>query len=270
MKGTQPVGASFLCRPHVPFRLHGNELLPFLGGRGYSDAMIADGLSDQNSLAGLDLFHGLAPAALDDVGARVRFRAYELGAKIFDQGDPVERAHILIKGGVRIAQAGSDGAQVVIRFIGPGELFGSVALYTDQRYPADAVAMSDCVEASCSHNDLIVLMDRHSRIATNMIAIIGQRIAELQNRVRELATQSVERRIANTVLRLARSSGQAVAEGTAIGFAMRRKDIADISGTTLHTASRTLSKWSKQGLVISKHQQLTLCSIPDIERIAEF
>jgi CRP-like cAMP-binding protein len=220
-------------------------------------------------VASLDLFRVLAPAAMEDVVSSARVRFIPRGTCIFDQGEPVERAHALLAGSLRISQAGSDGEQVVIRFIGPGEIFGSVAIYTDGHYPADAVAMTDAIEVSWAHGELISLMEQHSRIAINMVAIIGKRLGELQERVRELATQRAERRIANTLLRLVRQTGHATAAGQEIGFPLRRKDIADISGTTLYTVSRTLTQWGRNGWVSSDNRQLTLRAMAEIEGIAQ-
>lgn len=230
--------------------------------------MTMNDIAGKDALGALDLFRGIPPSALAEVVALARTRTLPRGTKVFDQGEPIERAHALLAGGVRISQAGSDGEQVVIRFIGPGEIFGSVPIYTDRRYPADAIVMTDSVEASWSRGDLVGLMERHSRIAINMVTIIGSRLAELQDRVRELATQRAERRVANTLLRLARQAGRATTAGVEIAFPLRRKDIADISGTTLHTVSRVLTQWGKDGLVISGHQHLTLCSVAEIERMA--
>src|SRR3546814_9242927 len=81
-------------------------------------------------------------------------------------------------------------------------------------------------------------MERHSRIATNMIAIVGKRLGEAQERLRELATQSADRRIARTLLRLLDQAGRRTGDGVRIEFQLRRKDIADISGTTLHNVDR--------------------------------
>lgn len=231
--------------------------------------MIADDVSGIDALAALDLFQGLSQEALAEVKAGVRVRSWPRGMRLFDQGQPTSCAHALLAGGVRVSQAGSDGGQVVIRFIGPGEIFGSVPIYTDRHYPADAVAMTNVVEASWSRADLVALMERHSRIAINMVTVIGRRLAELQDRVREMATQPAERRVANTLLRLARQAGRSTAAGIAIDFPLRRKDIADVSGTTLHTVSRILAKWGKDGLILSDRQQLTLVSVADVERIAE-
>lgn len=231
-------------------------------------AMSMDDIPRQDALQALGLFRGISPSALAEVIGTARTRALPRGTKVFDQGEAVERAHALLSGSLRISQAGADGEQVVIRFIAPGEIFGSVPIYTDRRYPADAVAMADCLEASWGSAELVQLMERHSRIAINMVTIIGGRLAELQDRVRELATQRADQRIANTLLRLARQAGRPTTAGVEIGFPLRRKDVADISGTTLHTVSRLLTQWGKDGLVTTDHQHLTLRSVAEIERVA--
>jgi len=225
--------------------------------------------SSSRSLAGLEIFHGLAPAALEEVQAAARFRQFPRNTRIFNQGDGHVRAHALIDGCVRIAQSGSDGGQVVMRFIARGEMFGTVALFTDGRYPADAETLTDASEVSWSEADLAALMERHHQIAINFIRIIGRRLQEAQNRVRELATQRVERRIAHALLRLARRTGQRTADGITIEFPLRRKDIADICGTTLHSASRILTPWEKAGWLVTRDQRLTICNFSEIEQIAE-
>jgi CRP-like cAMP-binding protein len=98
------------------------------------------------------------------------------------------RAHILIEGCLRISQSGSDGAQIVVRFIGPGEIFGAVSLFTDRRYPADADALTDAAEVSWSERALLDLMNRHPQVGVNAVRIVGHRLQEAQNRVRELAS----------------------------------------------------------------------------------
>ena len=227
---------------------------------------------DANSpanLAGLEIFHGLAPAALEDVRAAARFRHLPRNTRIFNQGDGRVRAHALIDGCVRIAQSGSDGAQVVVRFIVRGEMFGTVALFTDGFYPADADALTDVSEVSWSEADLAGLMERHHQISVNFIRIIGRRLQEAQERMRELATQRVEQRIAHTLLRLSRRAGRVTAEGTTIELPLRRKDIADICGTTLHSASRILTPWEKAGWLTTREQHLTIRDIAKIRRVAE-
>jgi CRP-like cAMP-binding protein len=67
---------------------------------------------------------------------------------------------------------------------------------------------------------------------------------------------------------LAHQAGHSTADGTAIEFPLRRKDVAEISGTTLHTASRILTAWEKAGLLSTHNQYLTICKIAEINKIA--
>jgi len=221
------------------------------------------------ALSSLELFQDLPGAALEIVAHAARARRLPAGFRIFSQGDDGVRAHAVIEGGVRIAQSGGDGAQVVIRFIGPGEMFGTVSLFTDGRYPADAITIAETLEASWSEAELRELMARFPQIAINVIRIIGKRLQDVQNRFRELATQRAEQRLAHTILRLARQASRDTRDGTAITFPLRRKDVAGISGTTLHTASRILTAWEKAGLLVTNHQQLVIREPAKLLRIAE-
>ena len=214
------------------------------------------------AIAALELFAGLPAAAIDEVLAQACVRKLSRGTRVFDQGDHTERAHALLSGAVRISQTGSDGGEAVIRFIGPGEIFGSLAMFTGHRYPADGTVMAESVEVSWRRAELLDIVARHPQIAINLVGIIAHRLEELQERVREMATQRVDCRIANALLRLARQAGKAGERGTQIAFPLRRKDIADISGTTLHTVSRIVNSWRRRGLVIDDKDGLIITS-PD-------
>lgn len=231
--------------------------------------MISGSTLTPQDVASLELFLDLSLAALEEIVTSTRVRRLPKESQVFNQGDAGVRAHALIAGSVRISQSGSDGAQVVIRFIGPGEMFGTVALFTDGRYPAEAVTLAESLEASWSKPELFELIGHYPQIGINVIRIMGKRLQEAQERVRELSTQRVERRVAHAVLRLARQAGHSAIGGTAIEIPLRRKDVADISGTTLHTASRILTAWEKAGLLISQNQRLTIRQPCEILRIAE-
>lgn len=226
-------------------------------------------LITRKAVASMELFRGLALSAQQDVMAKARARRVLRNTRIFNQGDTNAHAHVLIEGAVRISQSGRDGSQILMRLIAPGEMFGTLALFTDGRYPADADAMMDSLEASWSEADLLKLMQRHPQIAINALKIIGKRLQEAQNRIRELARQPVEQRIAHVITRLTRQVGQKTEDGTEILFPLRRKDIADISGTTLYSVSRILTAWEKAGWLSSHDQQLTIRKPHEIWRITE-
>lgn len=220
-------------------------------------------------VAGVELFRGIAPVAQQEVIACARVRRIVRDTRIFNQGDMDVRAHVLIEGAVRISQSGRDGLQILMRLIAPGEMFGTVALFTDRRYPADADTMMDSLEASWSEADLLKLMQRHPQIAVNALKIVGVRLQEAQNRLRELAKQPVEQRVAHVIARLSRQIGLKTEHGVSILFPLRRKDIADLCGTTLYSVSRILTTWEKAGWLRSRDLQLTIRKPNEIRRIAE-
>src|SRR3546814_16985326 len=113
--------------------------------------------------------------------------------RIFDQGEPAGRAHALLSGCVRITQAGSDGEEILVRLIGPGEIFGCVPILTDRLYPADATAIVDSVEVSWDPAELLALMERHSRIATTTITLVGTPLGGARERRHTLVHQSATR-----------------------------------------------------------------------------
>ncbi|HWA42767.1 MAG TPA: Crp/Fnr family transcriptional regulator [Hypericibacter adhaerens] len=217
----------------------------------------------------MELFLGLSEPALADVMNCARLRHLPKNVTVFAQGQAADRCHALIEGSIRIAQSDEDGAQLVVRFIGPGEMFGTVALFTDRQYPAEAVTMVDSTEISWTEAALLDLIERHPRIALNIVRIIGTRLREAQERLRELATQRVESRIAHMLLRLAAQAGQADGTGTTIGFPLTRKDVAAMCGATLHTASRILTAWEKTGMITTSRQRVTIRKLAAIKRIAE-
>ena len=83
-------------------------------------------------------------------------------------------------------------------------------------------------------------------------------MGELNNRVVEMATQEVEQRIANALLRLVNQTGRKVENGIEIDFPITRQDLSEMTGTTLHTVSRLLSAWEKQGLVESRRKRIVV------------
>lgn len=220
-------------------------------------------------LRGLRLFAELDEAALADVVGCAQTRRVVKGSVIFTQGDPATACHALIDGRIKILQTGTDGQQIVVRLIGPGEMFGTVAVFSGGRYPGDAVAMADCVAIQWPAAAMTAVMLRHPRIGLNALSIVGGRLQEMQSRLREVSTERVERRIAHTLLRLVRQAGRRIEGGVEIAFPLSRQDVAEMTGTTLHTVSRILSGWEAQGIIESGRLQIVIRQPQGLVAIAD-
>jgi CRP/FNR family transcriptional regulator, nitrogen oxide reductase regulator len=216
-------------------------------------------------LAAMDLFAGLESAQLAAVARRGRVQPLPKGTILLAHGAPADRCHALLEGRMRISQSGAEGDQVIVRFVGPGETFGTVALFTDRHYPAEASAVVDSVAISWPESTLLELVERYPRIALNLVKIVGVRLREAQERLREIATQRVDQRIAHALLRLAHTGHK---DDSVIDFPVTRQDLAELCGATLYTVSRVLTAWEKAGYITTHRQKLTIRKFPEIRRLA--
>lgn len=197
----------------------------------------------------IELFKNLPDDVLESVLASARRLTFPRGVSIFHQGDRATAFYLLLEGRVRLVQVTPDGHQVLMRFITPGEAFAVIAVLTDITYPVSAETVDDAVVLCWSGETFMELMEKHPRIAINAVRILAARTREFQDRLREMATERVERRLAHTLLRLARQAGRKVHNGILIDIALTRQDLAEMTGTTLYTVSRILKKWEEAGLV---------------------
>ena len=214
--------------------------------------------ADPSVLRGAEMFESLADDELRVVLDAGAIRRLPKGTRAFAQGDPGATCHSLLHGRVKIVKARPDGAQSVLRFIGPGEMYGTVAALMDQPFPADAVAVVDSVEVHWTVEAMRGLMQRFPAIAMRSAASAGSRLMELQARLGEMTAERVERRIARALARLARQAGRRTPEGVEIDFPITRQDLAEMSGSTLHTVSRTLSAWEDQGVIESSRRHIVV------------
>lgn len=224
---------------------------------------------DNTKLSEIMLFKNLSPGELNLVSAAAQTRSIAAGEFFFFQGDPADKIYVLVSGRVKINQVTADGQQVLLRVAGPWTLMGAVALSPTDEYPATAEAVDACQALYWKKVDMMNLVRQVPQLALNAIAFMAEHVQEFQDRYRELATQRVERRLARTVLRLARQTGRKVPEGVLIDMPLSRQDLAEMTGTTLYTVSRTLSQWEAQGLVLAGREKITIRFPHGLVAIAE-
>ncbi len=203
-------------------------------------------------------FTGLSEAELQAVIQAAQRRCIKPNAFIFHQGDPALAFYILIPGEVKLTQVTPEGHQVLVRFVGPGEGFGIIAALSNAVHPLSAQVVTDCLALVWNSEAMVRLMERFPRLALNALRMVSERHQELQKRYLELATERVERRVAHTVLRLAQQSGQKAEGGVLIDLPLSRQDLAEMTGTTLYTVSRIVSRWGEQGFIEAGREWLLI------------
>jgi CRP-like cAMP-binding protein len=224
---------------------------------------------DRSLVADLPLFAGLGAADLDALLSEARSARYAKNSAVFEQGADAHSFFLLLHGHVRATKATPDGQQIVVRYVTPGEIFGVAPAIGLTRYPATATAMDDSVVLAWPSSAWPRLVAQYPALAANTLATVGARLQESHTRVIEMSTEQVERRIAHTLLRLVKQAGRKIETGIEIDFPISRQDIAEMTGTTLHTVSRTLSAWESQGLVEGGRQRIVVCDPHALFLLAE-
>ena len=217
---------------------------------------------DLSILANAEIFSGLPTESLEEVRSRSFRRRFAAGEVVFRQGDPALNVFVVVMGQLRVAQTTAEGHQVIIRYIGQGDLAGYAVLSAGETYPGTVVAVEDTHAMGWTAASMRQLMETYPRIATNALSIVSRRYRELQERLRQQATENVERRIAHAILRLAGQAGRSTPQGIEIAFPVSRQDLAEMAATTLHTVSRTMSGWEDRGVVLSRRRRV-IVSQPD-------
>ena len=196
-------------------------------------------------------------------------RSVEEGSFFFLQGDPATYLYVLIAGRAKLMQTNSAGQQVNLRTINEWQMFGALGTVREHaEYPASAQALEPSTALAIRSDQMRDVLQTRPYISFDLMQLMTGYIQEMQERYRELATEKVERRIARTLLRLAGQMGHKLADG-GIELAFTRQDLAEMSGTTLFTASRILSEWEKRGLVESGRERVVIRKPHGLVQIAE-
>lgn len=217
----------------------------------------------------LDLFRAVADEELDTVLGHATALRLKAGDPVFQQGQTAENFFILLHGHLKVVQTTPEGDQIMVRYVIPGEVFGIARAMRRPTYPASCLAVEESIVLSWPSTEWDGFIARNPQLAFNAIQTVGQRLQDAHARIQELSTEEVEQRVARCILRLVDSSGEETEEGVAINFPITRQEIAEMTGTTLHTVSRLLSAWKERGLVNTGRKRVIVLKMDDLIRLAE-
>jgi CRP/FNR family transcriptional regulator, nitrogen oxide reductase regulator len=214
------------------------------------------------------IFDGLTDEERDRWLSRSTESTFDRGHTLVRQGDPAQHFYLLGTGFLKVLQLTAEGAELIIRFIAPGDPFGGVVALGNAVYPVSAVVIQPSVARVWTRQAIAELLVRNPQVRVNIMREMALHMTDALTRVRELTTASVGQRLAHTLVRLARQCGRAEAGGVLVTQPFTRQELADLAGTTLYTASRTLAKWEALGLIESRKRLLLLRSLKKLEEVA--
>lgn len=220
-------------------------------------------------LRGCAVFAGIPAREVAALAVSAHEQAYRAREWVFMEGDPADWFCLVRTGRVKIVRASRGGKEVVLELLGPGEPFGGVAVIERRPYPASAQATESSIVLKIAREPIVALTERHPTIIREMALMIGRRLRAAHDSVRSLAADPAEARLAAALLRLAERDGQRGPHGITLPYHLTRQSLADMTGTTVETTIRIVSRWQKDRLVRDSGGRLVLPDLDALRLIAE-
>ena len=197
------------------------------------------------------LFASLSETALEALAKRLRRRKIAAATPIVYKGDPSGALYLIASGRVKVHQATMSGSEVILDVLGPGDFFGEMGLLDGQPRSADVIAL-DAVEVLLLEGDALreTITDQPA-VAWTLLRILSQRLRDQNERAEMLMTRDVAGRVADCLLRLAKSQGTLLPDGksTRLDVTLTQRDIAALIGATRERVSSALSAFRASGAI---------------------
>jgi CRP/FNR family cyclic AMP-dependent transcriptional regulator len=197
------------------------------------------------------LFAGLGEDALLALAARLRRRKMPLGTPVVYKGDPAGALYLIASGRVKVHQATASGDEVILEVMGPGDFFGEMSLLDGQPRSADVSTLQATELLLLDGEALRRTIEEQPAVAWTLLRILSQRVREMDDRAEMLMTRDVAGRVADCLLRLAKSQGTTLPDGKSIRLdvCLTQSDIAALIGATRERVSRALTAFRKSGAI---------------------
>lgn len=211
----------------------------------------------------IDIFSDLSAGELAEMNGQVSTFACEPGRLLYVPGERAEALFLLGRGHVQLYRLSPGGRKLVVATLKAGTFFGAIPPVAQETYQTYAETVDPCVMYVLGCDDAQHLLREKPEVAYRVVAVLGERLQQLERRLEAMAFQNIPARLANLLLRLADEQG----DGVVLGYT--HQDLADMLGTYRETVSETLHKFRAAGLVHTGRREVGLKDRQQLETVAD-
>lgn len=218
-------------------------------------------------LAHVPVFSTLVPADLERISELAVPREFEPGQVVFREGDQSDTCYIVRSGRARAMREHSDGRVITLATFGPGDIFGELAMFEDERRSATIEAIEPTTVVAVLGPDMRRLMVEHPEISTRLVIALGRRLRETNERLSRQSFQTVQSRVAAVLSELVvqeRSDG--APDGQDVLVTATQADLAQLAGSSRESASRFLAVLERAGVISQGRGRLVVHDVRALER----
>ncbi len=213
----------------------------------------------QEFLTKHDLLGHLLPEELDLLLASARVERVETGQVLFRKGDPGDKLFVVLAGRIGIGMVSEEGKEAVLNVLGPGAVFGEIALLDGRERTADAVAKAESHLLVIERSDFIPFLESHPEVAARLIAVLCERVRWVSQSYEDALFMDLPARLARKLLLLAETYGEAVDNaGVRIGFRLSQEELGKMTGVSRESVNKLMRSWQDERLVAVSHGRVTI------------
>ncbi|MDR7401753.1 MAG: Crp/Fnr family transcriptional regulator [Armatimonadota bacterium] len=215
----------------------------------------------------VDLFAGVDEAELRRLGERATLREFGRGSVILHPDEPQERVYVIKEGRVKISRYSPDGREQILALLGPGDIFGELALVGEAE-PVHAEAFEHTLLCALSRDDMAALLRRHPELMLHVLRTLADRLRVAEEEIADLVFRTVPGRLAALLLRLAEASGHRDGGRLRLALRLTHQDIASMIGATRETVTATLSRLRAAGLIATEGRRIVVLDPEGLRRLS--
>jgi CRP/FNR family transcriptional regulator len=209
-------------------------------------------------LAQVPVFEDLGQEELTRIADVAVPRSFPGGQAIFREGDTSDTCYILRSGHARAVRENPDGRLIALAHFGPGDIFGELAMFDDERRSATVETLDDVEVIAILGADMRRLMREHPEIAVKLVGTLGRRLREANERLSRQSFQTVQSRVAGVLRQLVRQAQSEGAGEKDVLLTITQAEIAQLAGSSRESASRFLAVLERAGIVTQGRGRLTV------------
>jgi len=193
-------------------------------------------------------------------------RSFRAGQVVFREGDASDTCYVVRRGRARAVRAHSDGRSITLANFGPGDIFGELAMFDDERRSATIETLDDTEAIAILGRDMRRLLREHADIAVKLIAALGRRLRETNERLTRQSFQTVQSRVASVLVALVAAERAEGAADREVLITATQADRAQLAGSSRESASRFLAVLERAGIIAQGRGRLIVHDPAALER----
>ncbi len=195
------------------------------------------------------LFSELSEGELDRVSQVAVPRSFPRDTRVFHEGDPGDACYIIRSGSCRVTREHPDGRAITLANLGPGAIFGELAMLDGERRSASIETTDETELLALPAGDVRSLIRQHPEMGEKLVVALTRRLREANERISRQSFQTVPSRVAGVLNQLLHEEARTVSVRDGVTIRLRQSDLAQLAGTSRESVSRFLATLERAGVV---------------------